>query len=381
MTRYWLSIGVLLLVVTFLAGCVPAAAPAPSAPAAPPPAAPAKQISPEEAAWARVVDEARREGKVVLYGSSWFAGDAARALQEAFKDRYGITVEMLVTTGRVSLEKVQVEQQMKTSIADLVAGGLSLCYDLVRLGLTVPLGQDLPEFNNLDVFDFPELVFGMGRHSIFYGFSQSDLLVNAKLVPPQNEPKSYRDLLKPEWKGGKMVIQDPRGGGSGTYSWFITMTYYNVLDFDYFRRFMAQGPTMGGIANIPLFQGVARGEWSAFPTASVDTVGYMMAEGAPLKLLAMEEGSILSGQCIQMIKNTSHPNAAKLFTNWLLSKDGQTVHTGALKAKGVRKDVPDFTPARIRPEPKRGLSRGTEVNEKGTELLKAGILEEIFGRK
>ncbi|MBI2987328.1 MAG: hypothetical protein HYY45_11230, partial [Deltaproteobacteria bacterium] len=79
--------------------------------------APAPAISAGEAAWQKVVEAAKREG-VVNLSTSYFRGKAGVEVSKAFKDKYGISLEL--TTGRVIslMEKVSVEQRSKSYVTD-----------------------------------------------------------------------------------------------------------------------------------------------------------------------------------------------------------------------------------------------------------------------
>lgn len=384
MKRRWyfclaVVIGVLLAGV-LLAGCAPAPAPTPPpmapAPVAATPAPP--QASPEEVAWAAVVERAKKEGNVTAYGYV-FPGEIGQAVRQAFKDRYGITVEILTVSGRTALEKIKVEQQIKKPVADVVVGGLSVGWDLARLGLVAVVVEELPALKNRDVFIAD--VVDMNGQLLYVGFSQSDVLVNTKLMKPQDEPKSYSDLLDPKFKGQKILFSDPRTGGSGGWSWFLTSTFYKTLDYDYFRRFMQQQPVMSQASTNELISQVARGEYHMNAGASADAASHMIVAGAPIKVLALQEGSWASGTSLTVIKNAAHPNAARLFANWFFSKEGQLAFYKAASDTPVRKDVPDFMPPGVRPEPKKLFVRTVEVMEAGFKLLQGGTLLEIFGPK
>jgi ABC-type Fe3+ transport system substrate-binding protein len=74
-----------------------------------------------------------------------------------------------------------------------------------------------------------------------------------------------------------------------------------------------------------------------------------MRDGAPLKFLHPKEGGYLSESGISFINGAPHPNAAKLFLNWFLSREGQTLFSRTLPATPVRKDAPqDHLPEGLR---------------------------------
>ena len=364
------------------ASCAPAPAPNPtSTPMAPAPtvaAPPSATPSPQDAAWAKVVQEAKREGVLTVYGYL-FPGEIGQAVGRVFKGRYGITVETLAVQGRMALEKVKVEQAIKNPVADVVSGGLSVCWDLSILNLVDKVVDQLPELKDRNVFKADVVDFG--DQIIYINFSESGIVINSNLVKPEDYPKSWYDLLDPKWKGKKIILSDPRAGASGGWNWFATSIIYKALDLDYFRRLMRQEPVLiSGAATTELALQVARGEFLMTST-SVDSVSFLIAEGAPLKNLALKEGSWVQGNCQVVIKNAAHPNAARLFANWFMSKEGQETYHRAASQTSIRKDLPDFMPPGTRPEPYKLFVRTTQVQEEAAKLLKAGTVEEIFTPK
>ncbi len=376
-------LGVILLVIA--CSTQPTPVPTTSAPMAPAKAAtPTSNLpppTPQDAAWAKVVEAAKKEGLITIYGASQFAGDGGRRTTEAFTKEYGIRVDMLVAAGRQAVERIKVENKMKQPIADLVGPGLSSATELSLNGLLDSVWQDLPEFRNKDVFKIDHKYTPNGD-VLNMALSLSGVLINTKLVNSQNEPKSYVDLLDPKWKG-KMIISDPRAGAGGGFAWFGEMRYYKVLDEDYFHRFARQEPIIWGGSNQEQDNMVGRGEAWINPYTTGGTAGQMIMEGAPLKILGMKEGSSVITDPISMVKGALHPNAAKLFLNWLFSREGQTVYAKSFSVDSVRKDVPNFVDPRVRPqpEPQKLLPRSFEVAEASNRLHKEGVAESIFGKR
>ncbi|MBF8304066.1 MAG: Ferric transporter ATP-binding subunit [Dehalococcoidia bacterium] len=357
----------LLAVILLVIACSaqPAPVPTTSAPIAPAKAAtPTSNLPPptsQDAAWAKVVEAAKKEGLITIYGASQFAGDGGRRTIEAFSKEYGIRVDMLVAAGRQAAERIKVESKMKQPIADLVGPGLSSATELSLAGLLDSVWQDL--------------VLNMS-------FSLSGVLINTKQVNGQNVPKSYFDLLDPKWKG-KMIISDPRAGAGGGFAWFAEMRFYKVLDDDYFRRFARQEPIIWGGSNQEQDNMVGRGEAWINPYTTSGTAGQMIIEGAPLKIIGMTEGSSVITDPISMVKGTVHPNASKLFLNWLLSKEGQNIYAKAFGIDSVRKDVDNYYDPRVKPqpEPQKYWPRTFEVAEASNRYHKEGIAESIFGKR
>jgi len=388
MNKFSLRVIPIILSTVITALLIPACSATP-APVSPPPrvtpaATPSSNLlipTPHDAAWAKVVEAAKKEGLITIYGASQFAGDGGRRTIEAFSKEYGIRVDMLVAAGRQAAERIKVESKMKQPIADLVGPGLSSATELSLAGLLESVWQDLPELQKKDIFKINPKYTPNGD-VLNMSFSLSGVLINTKQVNGPDVPKSYFDLLDPKWKG-KMIISDPRAGAGGGFAWFAEMRFYKVLDDDYFRRFARQEPIIWGGSNQEQDNMVGRGEAWINPYTTSGTAGQMIIEGAPLKIIGMTEGSSVITDPISMVKGTVHPNASKLFLNWLLSKEGQNIYAKAFGIDSVRKDVDNYYDTRVKPqpEPQKYWPRTFEVAEASNRYHKEGIAESIFGKR
>ena len=137
-----------------------------------------------------------------------------------------------------------------------------------------------------------------------------------------------------------------------------------------------------GGASVPLVQTLARGEYWLSPAVASTNVASSIVEGAPLKMLEMKEGATTVMQSMGVLKNTSHPNAAKLFVNWILTKEGQT---NLVKPCGgvssLRKDMPELSCPGLMGRPHKPLPRTWEVTQAENTMHKEGVAEQLFGKK
>lgn len=378
MKKHWYGLAVLLVALVVAVGCAPAAAPAPApAPAAPAAPAPAPKAAPEDAAWAQVVEAAKKEGSLTIYASSTFGGPVSRALAEGFQEKYGIQVGILVGSGRGNQERIVLEQTMKKPVADIMQAGLTSLVQVMEKGFTRSVWQELPALRDKSVFSV-DPAYSPDGSVLSFVTSAFGPVINTKQVKP-DELKSYYDFLNPKWTG-KIVIEDPRGGGGTGFAWWGMMKYANILDDDYFRKLGKQMHFFGG-ASIPMYQMVARGEYAFAASSSDSSVAPLIAEGAPLRMVEMEEGTYVQTLNIGALTHASHPNAAKLFINWLFTQEGQTVYAKSASTAPLRKDVTDFTIPGVLGRPKKILYREWKSNEAYLQYHKEKLHEKVFGAK
>ena len=92
----------------------------------------------------------------------------------------------------------------------------------------------------------------------------------------------------------------------------------------------------------------------------------------------MLEGTIFTNNALAAVKDGPHPNAAKVFVNWLLSPEGQNVFVKAQLLTPVRKDVPDFVPSFLQIEPIRVVTTTVDDDRENTQLFRDKWLAKLW---
>jgi ABC-type Fe3+ transport system substrate-binding protein len=177
----------------------------------------------------------------------------------------------------------------------------------------------------------------------------TDLFVNSQMVPP-GSIKSWKDLLKPEYKG-KIVSYDPRRPGSSQ----TTVAYLNTLFGEDYLRDLYVGQNVQLTADYrQLAEWVARGSYPIGIALVQANVEPLRAEGLPLERVFPADGpGALTGGfgTVQRIKNGPNPNAAAVFMNWFASKDAQEIWEREMMETSLRTDVAHNVPDYVIPKP------------------------------
>jgi iron(III) transport system substrate-binding protein len=140
---------------------------------------------------------------------------------------------------------------------------------------------------------------------------------NAELV--RNPPKSWMDLTKPEYAGGKIgQVIAPSGGTT----WTRVMFERQVLGEDYWAKQAATQPKLYP-SGAPLSDAVVRGEILIAPLI-FNIVYPKIKDGAPIAAVYPSEGIPIVPYGSGIPKSARHPNAARLWMDWMLSDEGQT---------------------------------------------------------
>ncbi len=309
-----------------------------------PPAAPAGGGTPAPAAkpawqqdWDQTVAAAKKEGKLVAITE--FNSDGARTVADAFKEKYGIDMEFVI--GRVSeiIPKVQTERRAGLYLEDIYLSGVSsIVYfkdfgylDRLKPLLIVPEAIDPKAWmeGGVKFMDKDELM-------LAYEVQASPSIhINSDIVKP-DEIKSYKDLLDPKWKG-KIVVQDPSIGGAGLNFFFIL---WNIMGPQFTRDFAKQDLAITADTR-QQGEWVARGKYPVSGNMSSDIRSQFLAAGAPIKVIRPVEGTVtsVSKSGLSIFQNAPHPNASKVFINWLLTKDAQTIVSKVTGDSSRRLDV------------------------------------------
>jgi len=289
-------------------------------------AVPAHAQSPAD--WAAVVAAAKQEGKLTVYGS----GIVTKALTERFQAVTGIPTQFLEGRTTEVRERIRTEQSSGRVNADVACNGAVTTTNMMNEGRFVEHGA-LPALGNL------KAPFKDNGILLPYTANALALLVNSRLVKPEDEPKSWRDLTDPKWKG-KMLLDEPRVGGVGYVFFAVT---YEKLGRAYQEAFAAQKPTImadPALANrrialgeFPLYVGFSFQDWKGL-------------KGLPLRVVIPQEGALYSTLNAAIVKGAPHPNAARLFLNFLLEADGQLTISG-LGSRSTTDTVSPDTPSDI----------------------------------
>ena len=278
-----------------------------------------------------LIEGAKREGECVFYASMNLS--EANIMIAEFEKRFPfIKVKLNRTGSEKLLAKVLTEARTKKLTADVIQTVEFSMYIFKRAGV---LARHIPQPNSLYAQDFKEEGFWT---TVYYnpyvvGF-------NTKLVPPRMVPKTYEDLLDARWKG-KMMMEGTKA------DWFAGMLQImgHEPGLSYMRRLAAQQPIPREGHEL-LAQLVAAGEAALDINIPASSVDRFKEKGAPIDWVATGPApAIMVG--IGLSSQPAHPNAAKLFIDFALSRDGQKLQQGFGRLV-ARRDLALEQPAAIK---------------------------------
>ncbi len=333
-----------IIVLTLALACAPQAAGPPAAPTGAPTAASVKQGQGWESEWQQVIRDAQKEGTLVIYTA--LKPEAREALTTAMKEKYGIKVETVFGRGGDLPPKIRAERGAGLYLADIGLFGIPMLIDMKELKLTPPLEPMLllPEVKDQSKWvmgKFPWM--DANKETAAPVLSGMPAYIRNTEQVGENDIAATTDLLKPVWKQ-KIIMYDPSATGLGN-EWY-THIHAEVLGMDGGKKFMEdlakQEPVVVRDDRV-VVESVARGKYLIGIGASPSTVGEFIKMGATVNyadVKAEPRGVSAGAAILNAFTPAPHPNAQKLFVNWLLSKEGVSILSQAAQFAPARVDVP-----------------------------------------
>jgi len=262
-----------------------------------------------------LIKAAKAEGELTFYSST--PEGVSKKAAEAFFAKFGVRANFLRLASAPLQQRFSAEADANNLAADV----------LITLGASVPFAEDgikkgwiesisqagLPAIKS---GEFPAR-FNTGPTALIQ-INPWLIAYNTEKLKPADAPKDWGDLLNPRFKG-QMIIPDTRV--TDAYSGFWSMildrygeTYFNQLRGQSFRQIGS---------GIPAMQGVAAGEaMLTFPAISA-TAQEPKSKGAPLATVTPDRTTGSESHIMLTARARSkHPNAGRLFANWVLTREG-----------------------------------------------------------
>jgi iron(III) transport system substrate-binding protein len=310
---------------------------------------------------AKLVEAAKKEGKITWYTS--ISVPDALTLIKGFNAKYPFIKVNLFRSSSVKLmSRIITEADLGKHMFDVVMSSSFAALMYQERGYITSYYSPERKFFADEFKD---------KNGYWTGnyFNTHVIGYNTRMVRPSDVPRSYEDLLDPKWKG-KLGID------IGTDAkWFATQLEIMGKEkgLDFFRRLGNQklsrhkGHTL-------LAQLCVAGEFAIAVNVYGGRSEQLIAAGAPIDWVAVNP-VVFHANGNMLGKNAPHPNAAKLFIDYVLSRKGQEVIRD-VKRIPCRSDVlPD--PARLvkglkfQPMPDKYLSKNYDkVDKQFNDLMK-----------
>jgi iron(III) transport system substrate-binding protein len=280
-------------------------------------------LSAREAARAAEIDPAlvaaaKREGRLTLY-TPLIIDQIGRPLVAAFRTKYGIAVDYQRMDSNQVILKVLNEFRARRAVGDVITTSLGI--------QALISAKAIKPFKSVSADELP------ARYKDPNGYWTSVRLhvfgpaINTNLVRAEDRPKTFDDLLDPKW-AGKMVWRRSNMTGSAGFIANILATRGEQQGMEYLRRLARQRVIAVSISDRALLDQVIAGEYAMAIAMTNHNIEISRKQGAPVAWIPLEPALMTSEQ-IGLTTLAPHPNAAMLFVEYALSKEGQTVFQNA----------------------------------------------------
>jgi len=331
-----------------------------------------------QAEWTKTIEAAEKQGQVNIVGPP---GATYRvALVEMFEKKYPkISVEYHAGTGPGMVPKIQRERASGLYNWDLYIGGPpSALAGLKPIGALDPIRPELllPEtFDDAKWYRGFSFGFLDKENKYFYGFGATlshAAHINWDLVRA-DELKSFRDLLEPKW-AGKIVWEDPRHEGAGVA---VALRFKLSYGEDFLKRLLSKQKIAYSMDRRQITEWVIRGSHVIGIGLPREQLVRYWKQGVgknigPLNDPEFTDAVTTGAAAVGVFNRRPHPHAARIYLNWLLSKEGQTswaLHTGGRNS--LRLDVPVGEPSTAIDPKRKYMQTATEdMNPQRQALMK-----------
>lgn len=282
-----------------------------------------------------VVDGAAKEGELMVYHLIYPKG--LNGVFGAFKKRFPfVDVKSFAASGGPLYERYRTEEKAGRSTADIwqhtSAGSAdTLAKEGILMNWTPPNDGRVPA--------------QWKRAGSWYpiGLFYVSLAWNDDAVSPEEQKllRNARDwnvALDPRWKG-RMGLVHVRAGGTTHLPYYF---YWKSYGEKYLDGLAAAKPLVLD-SIVPLAERLASGEVSMIPLALDTIMANQLAKGVKMRWV-YPEPALASAYVMAASAKSPHPNAAKLFLTWSLSKEGQAAWVEASNLAPVSPDVEDRRP-------------------------------------
>src|SRR3972149_308623 len=261
-----------------------------------------------------LVAAARREGTLEFYAPSTLTPQGAQAFADAFNRKYGLNVKLIYSPS----------SQMARDVSRVVthaAAGAAPEWDLMVVTdahhATLWLKKRHQPFDYAKVGVDPQVI-GYDKGTVILANQFVLPAYNKKILPPQDVPKRWEDLLDPKWKGGKL------GMGTATHHLARLATFWGEdKATKYVKGLANQQPSLGQLGVI--YSRLQLGEILVAITMTDSFVHRAEMKGAPVVHAEGMEPVISPAYNAGVLKGARHPNLGHLIAVFLTTPAAQEI--------------------------------------------------------
>jgi iron(III) transport system substrate-binding protein len=267
--------------------------------------------------WEQQLYEAAKKEKPITVYTAHYNTEDAQSLCAAFERKYaGLKCDFVRTTAQVAYQRFQQDLQANAAVASIFSStDVSHYPELKKKGL-------LLEYRPHNAPDMVDSLKAYNDRDGQYWVTAAALMTltyNTSVVSEKDAPKNWPDLLDPKWKGKVSIGHPAFSGYVGT--WVVLMQ--KLYGWDYFTRLEKNEPQIGRSVNDTVT--MLNSKERVVAAGPEGTTLLSRDKGNPLAVVYPTDGALLMVSPSAIPKNAPSPNAAKLYLEFLLSKEAGEV--------------------------------------------------------
>jgi iron(III) transport system substrate-binding protein len=258
---------------------------------------------------AALIKAAKAEGELMFY--SGMTEGQVKLQCETFQKKYGIKTTYLRSTSGALVQRFVTENAGKDNIADVF-----LVSSPTAFTMHPELFADLSPEEVPSIVNYPSK-WWVGTKGVTIQTSPMVIQYNTDMVAPNEVPRTWKEVVDPKWKG-KVMLTDPRT--SVTY-----LGWLDQMEKNFGQEFVKKlveldfKLTKSGASGAQM---VAAGAFAVnFPAYASFSV-QLKEKNAPIDARIMREPEVISQSTGGIAAKAPHPNAARLFLNYIMSEEG-----------------------------------------------------------
>jgi len=261
-----------------------------------------------------LVAAAKKEGRVVLY-TPMIVDQIVRPLAAAFRAKYSIEVQYLRMDSAAVVLKILNEYRARRADADVFSTSLGIesliASKAIRKFESVSAAELPANYKDPDGYWAANRLYVLGP------------AMNTRLIKQEDFPKTFDDLLDPKY-AGKIVWRRNNLTGATGFVGNVLVTMGEEKGMDYLRKLARQQLITVSISDRAVLDQIIAGEYAMTIAMTNHNVEISRKQGAPVAWSPLETAMIFSEQ-MGLTTLSTRPNAGRLFVEYALSREGQTV--------------------------------------------------------
>src|SRR5258707_11591493 len=256
------------------------------------------------------LDGAKKEGRLVIYTA--MQPEDSTKLIELYRNRFPRVDEIFLRAGSAPLlNRILTERRAGRFLFDVVLGKASDLLLLQKRGL-------LGTMSSSELAAYPDKFRDKQSRWVDIYNNYYTIAYNSQRVRPSEVPAAWDGLLDPRWRDGKIAL-DPR-----SYDWYFGMlTAWGGQRGGNFMRKLSQEKPAFRDGNVLIANLLAAGEFP-FGITYAHLIERLRTRGAPVDWVSLKP-MVAAPISIALAARPMNPNAANLFVDLVLSKEGSEI--------------------------------------------------------